>query len=268
MRHQTGFIVAGFLLAGSSGQAADNGYANARLGLNSLGDQTVSYPDSITTSAASAEFDGGFLAGGSVGYQFGDSWRLEGELIYRTSEPDRIDLPGVDVFTEGDYSSLTFGANGYYDFNLFGSDKARAHAGAGIAWLQAIDTDFEQNGIEQSFSSDDLGFQLILGARYNLGERWTLDAEARYLAATGIDMTGEDGAGGSVSADYDPLSLTVGFGWQFQCSAIASRMLKHPAGYWAQIRDQVPVRERFAKENGNNSVGIAFQCGLPRAAAT
>ena len=114
-----------------------------------------------------------------------------------------------------DYSSLTFAANGYYDFNLFGSDKARAYAGAGIAWLQEIDIDFEQNGVEQSFSSDDVGFQLMLGARYNLGERWYLDAEARYLSATGISMDSEEGTGGTVTADYDPLSLTLGFGWQF-----------------------------------------------------
>ena len=150
-----------------------------------------------------------------MGHEFSNNWRLEGEVLYRTSELDSGDIPGLGTFTDGDYSSLAIAANGFYDFNLFGNEKISSYVGAGIGWLQEIDIDFEQSGIEQSFSTDDIGFQVMAGARYDLGENWFVDAEARYFFASDIEMTAEDNAVGTVTADYDPLTFAISAGWRF-----------------------------------------------------
>ena len=55
----------------------------------------------------------------------------------------------------------------------------------------------------------------MFGARYDFGENWFVDAEARYFFATDIEMTAEENAVGSITADYDPLTLAVSLGWRF-----------------------------------------------------
>ncbi len=215
MRLATVTICAGVGLLCGAAQAEENWYASAKLGFNTLGDQTVSYAGPGGSSSGNAEFDGGFAAGGAVGYKFGNNWRLEGEVLYRTSELDTADISGLGTFTEGDYSSVAIAVNGLYDFDLFGNEKIKTYVGGGIGWLQEIDIDFEQNGVEQSFSTDDIGFQAMFGARYELGENWFIDAEARYFYASDVEMTAEDNAIGRVTADYDPLTLAVSVGLVF-----------------------------------------------------
>ena len=208
-------VCAGVGLYCGAAQADDNWYATAKFGFNTLGDQTVSYVGPGGSSSGNTKFDGGFAAGGAVGYEFGNNWRLEGEVLYRTSELDTADVAGLGTFTEGDYSSVAIAVNGLYDFNLFGNENVKTYVGAGLGWLQEIDIDFEQDGVEQSFSTDDIGFQAMFGARYELGENWFIDAEARYFFASDIEMTAEDNAIGTITADYDPLTFAVSVGLSF-----------------------------------------------------
>jgi outer membrane protein W len=78
-----------------------------------------------------------------------------------------------------------------------------------------VDVDFERSGGEQGFSGSGTGLQALLGARYLLGERAFVDAGVRYLLASGQELDGEEGAVGRVKADYEPLAVTVSFGWRF-----------------------------------------------------
>ncbi len=215
MKLLTATLLGGTLLAATSAQAEGPWYATAKFAYNTLDDQGIEYTALGNTTTGNVEFDGGFAAGAAAGYRFNDSWRLEGEFMYRTSELDRADVTDLGTFTDGDYSSVAIGVNGLYDFNLFGSDKTRAYVGAGIAWLQEIDIDFEEGGVESSYSGDDFGFQVMLGARYDMNERWFLETDVRYFFASDIDMTAEGNAIGQVTADYEPLSITAGIGWRF-----------------------------------------------------
>ena len=202
-------VLAGASFCAADAQAEGDWYATAKFAYNTLDDQDIEYTAAGNTVNGRAEFDGGFAAGATGGYRFNDNWRLEGEVLYRTNDLDTANIPGVGTFTDGDYSSVAIGVNGLYDFNLFGSDKTRAYVGAGV------DIDFEENGVESSYSGDDIGFQVMLGARYDMSERWFLETDVRYFFASDIDMSGEDNAVGSVSADYEPLSVTAGIGWRF-----------------------------------------------------
>lgn len=208
-------VLAGASLSAAVAQAEGDWYATAKFAYNTLDDQDIEYTVDGSTVNGRADFDGGFAAGATGGYRFNDNWRLEGEFMYRTNDLDTASVPGIGTFTDGDYSSVAIGVNGLYDFNLFGTEKARAYAGAGVAWLQEIDIDFEEGGVESSYSGDDFGFQVMLGARYDMSERWFLETDIRYFFASDIDMSGEDNAVGSVAADYEPLSVTAGIGWKF-----------------------------------------------------
>jgi hypothetical protein len=42
-----------------------------------------------------------------------------------------------------------------------------------------------------------------------------VDAGVRYLLSSGLKLDGEESALGTVRADYEPLALTVSFGWKF-----------------------------------------------------
>ena len=212
-----GYLALSLLLIVSQAGAQDNGrwYASAIAGGNWLGDQDIRFDAAGASATDSASFESGFAAGGALGYMFSDRWRAEVELLYRTSNLDEVSLAGVGTFDEGDYSSLSIGLNGYYDFNLVGSDDITTYVGAGLVFLQEIDIDFEAAGAEQSFSSDDFGVQFMFGSRYNLSDGWFVGAELRYLTASDIDMTGEADASGTVQSDYDPISVSAIVGWRF-----------------------------------------------------
>jgi hypothetical protein len=51
-------------------------------------------------------------------------------------------------------------------------------------YFQEIDIDFDDAGQQEvSFESDDGGFQLKPGGRYEISERWFIEAGATYLPA-------------------------------------------------------------------------------------
>lgn len=184
--------------------------------------QSLNGEDSFTTTAADlppgpaeVDWETGFTTGLAVGTRIGSSWRAEGEFLYRTDELGFVEFPDGTRFTEGDFSSVVVSANGYYAFPdlLSSSDRElRFYLGAGAAWIQEIDIDFESAGAERSYDSDDFGFQYMAGLRWAFAERWALDFEYRALSASDIEMT--SGAG-SVVSDYAPVSLGFSLSYSF-----------------------------------------------------
>ena len=135
--------------------------------------------------------------------------------MYRRNEMDDITLPGVGASTEGDFASLSLGASALYDFNLFGNEDVTSFVGAGVVFVQEIDIDFEVGGQETSFETDDIGFQVQFGARYDFGERWFLDARVRYLALSGVELEFRSDTSRIIKADYAPLTVSAGIGYRF-----------------------------------------------------
>jgi opacity protein-like surface antigen len=155
------------------------------------------------------------LAGAAVGRAFSRNSRAETEFVYQSVDHDDVRLDGGGSLPSGNYASTAFALNGLYSFNLFGREEVRTYVGLGLAWLTEVDIDFEQGGEELSYSGDGFGVQVLAGARYELGERWFLDAGLRYLSAGEVTMDGEGAANGRVRADYEPWSATFRVGWRF-----------------------------------------------------
>lgn len=209
------------LLAGAGGANAETGtggwYATGILGAVTQSDQRLAYTRPGVTAVASPTLplDTGFAAGGSIGRYVGDAWRIEAEFMYQSVDHPVFTLVAGGPSGDGNYASTTVAVNALREFDLFGSPRARTYAGLGAVYATEIDLDFESGGVERSFSGSGAGVQALLGARYSLGERAFIDAGLRYLLVSGVDLDGEEGAVGRVKADYEPLALTVSFGWRF-----------------------------------------------------
>jgi len=195
--------------------AADRGwYAGAVFGATGQSAQTLRLEGAAAESGRTG-FSTDLLAGASVGYRFGNGWRLEGEFAYQSVARD--DQPFVDAALQGkgNYASTGVALNALYEFDLFGSPRARTYLGAGLVALTEVDIDFETAAGERSFSGDATALQLLAGVRYDIGERWFLDLGLRRLAASSLKLEGEGDTLGVVRGDYEPWAATLGVGWRF-----------------------------------------------------
>jgi opacity protein-like surface antigen len=209
------------LLAAAGGASAETGtggwYATGTLGLVTQSDQRLAYSRPGVTGVATSTLplDTGFAAGGAIGRHFGDAWRVELEFMYQSVDHPVFTLAAGGPSGDGNYASTSVAVNALREFDLFGSPRARTYAGLGAVYATEVDVDFESAGVERSFSGSGAGLQALLGARYAWGERFFVDAGLRYLLVSGVELDGEEGAVGRVEADYEPLALTVSFGWRF-----------------------------------------------------
>ncbi|MEM9403533.1 MAG: porin family protein [Pseudomonadota bacterium] len=204
------------MLIGNPALAEDDRYyVTGNVGIGFLGSEDLTYSDSALTATAEADFDASFSGGGTFGYYLTDNWRLEGELMYRRNDMKDITLGGVGTSTGGDFASLSLGVSALYEFQPTDNPRLKTYVGAGFAFVQEIDIDFEVNAMETSFETDETGLQLQAGARYDLGDRLFLDLTARYLTVSGARLEFPADTSRSVESDYSPLTLSLGLGWRF-----------------------------------------------------
>ncbi len=192
-------------------------YATGTFGFVTQSDQELAYTRPGVAGSAISELplDTGFLAGGSIGRYLNDAWRIEGEFMYQSVDHPVFTLAGSGPSGDGNYASTSIALNALREFDFFGSPRTRTYVGLGAVYATEIDVDFVSGGVERSFSGSEAGVQVLLGARYPLGERAFIDAGVRYLLASNVDLDGEEGAVGQVKAHYEPLAATISLGWRF-----------------------------------------------------
>jgi opacity protein-like surface antigen len=190
-------------------------YATGVVGVGFLGSEDLNYRDGMIDSTVKADFDPSFTGGATAGYRLNDSWRVEGEVLYRRNDLKDLTLDGVGVSTGGDFASLSLGLSALYDFRPFDNERLRTYVGAGVVFAQEIDIDFEVNGEETSFETDDIGFQVQFGARYDLSESMFLDVGVRYLTISGVTLEFPADTSRVVETDYSPMTVSAGIGWRF-----------------------------------------------------
>lgn len=209
-------------MIGTSGGAAiaadsQGWYATGTFGLASQSDQSLSYsrPGTAGVVTPTIPLDTGLLAGGAIGRYVGEAWRIEAEFMYQSVDHPVFTLAAGGPSGDGNYASTSIAVNALREFDLFGSPRTKTYAGLGAVYATEVDLDFESGGVERSFSGSGTGIQALLGARYAFGERAFVDTGIRYLLVSNVDLDGEEGAVGRIKADYEPLALTVSFGWRF-----------------------------------------------------
>lgn len=188
----------------------DGWYATLFAGYGLLDDGDFEATSGGVTTTGEGSYDGGFSGGFAVGYRFRERWSVEFEQTYRTNDIDSISLGGSSFATGGDYASLAYMANLRRDF---GDGPIRPFVGLGLGVVQEIDVDIEDTSTEAE-GDFDFAWQLSAGAAWDLNERWSVSAEARYFSTAGEDLK-VDGTGQTLGGDYDHLGFYLGATYSF-----------------------------------------------------
>ncbi|MEM1080232.1 MAG: outer membrane beta-barrel protein [Pseudomonadota bacterium] len=150
-----------------------------------------------------------------LSHQFGEMpIRLGLEYTYRF----RYD---VDIFSvesnprlfRVDVETHSLHLNGYYDIDL--DSDWQAIVGGGIGYvLHRLDTESLRGSVNPSVSNseNDLGWNLTLGLRKALNERWNFDLRYRY-SDLGSFETGVSSLGGVEVDDYFSHDILIGFSY-------------------------------------------------------
>lgn len=212
------FMAALLTLAFSqSASSEEDWYVRGSAGIAWLDDDdSTDLTDVNGMQNADASFDTGFGVGLAVGRWFGDRWRADLEWAYRSNDNDDIKLDDGRVADDGNLASSALSLNGYYHFTD-GKKIGRIspYVGAGIAWVNEIDSDLEGLGGEyEDLEDDGFGAQLMGGLSYRQSKRLRWDAEVRWLYFDEADLDNGEGVA-LESVDYNPLTLSVGFSYAF-----------------------------------------------------
>ena len=216
-RRAAAALIPALLFVAAAANAEDHRwYAAGNVGIGNLSSTSLTFSDGAASSSDSVSFDASFVGGATLGYQMTDRFSLEGELTYRRNEFGQTELPGLGTFTGGDFASLGFGISALYRFPIGQSGKLSGYVGPGYVYLQEIDIDFDDAGQQEvSFESDDGGFQLKLGARYDISESWFIEGGATWFAGGSVTMELPADSGQTITADYDHWSVSIGAGFRF-----------------------------------------------------
>ena len=174
-----------------------------------------------TRQSVDTDYDNGFQFGIGVGRSFSrlssDKIGVRGEieLSYGESDADAIRFsgngPAEETGVSGGIEATTLFANIYADFETGSAVTPFVGAGVGIGR-------FSQDlvygpGVQVNESDTALGLQLIAGAAYDVSDKLTLTADARYREFYDIESNRFAPTGASTGVvDGDFSSVSINFG--------------------------------------------------------
>ena len=119
----------------------------------------------------------------ALGYDTGKNFRFEGEVSYRAYNIDEIEVGGVGtIHVEGDFSALSYMANGYYDFKAV-RRLFRPYVGIGFG-ITHVDIDLQGLFSE---GSTEMAYQAMIGLGYRVSRKAVLTAGYRFFGFTDND---------------------------------------------------------------------------------
>jgi opacity protein-like surface antigen len=222
--HTAGLLLAsGLTLAApaTAQVAADDSrwYLTLNGGWSGLRDASATLqPPTGASTTGDLKMGSGYLIGGSIGYRIDPSWRIEGELAYRTNGVDTTTVAGLDAKqNDGDLASLAFMFNGFYDFEGWQTSFAhfRPFVGAGLGWAQEIDTDLTIGGVSREFSGNRFAYQLLAGVNWYYRSGWFAGARLKWFDAGSVDLDASLASLGKLKVDYSGMSAELSLGYRF-----------------------------------------------------
>lgn len=197
------------------------------------GSQIVGEPPAISYSSKStSEYKTGFKVAGTVGYEFGGGFRVEGELFFARAEVAKVTYRGANVAgnsiplmleipVSGTADQLGAFANAWYDFRT-GTDWI-PYVGGGLGFIRVDQSnlEYDANSLSESIataltqqpvelppgtvpdiSTTDtvLAYHVGIGTGYRLNDNVILQAGYRFQTASDLEFEGRNAAG-SVTVD-------------------------------------------------------------------
>jgi opacity protein-like surface antigen len=189
------FTIAFAMVAGTAAASAQGMYAGGNLGVN------LAHDGEFAGTGVDTESDIGYAILGYVGVDMG-SYRLEGELSYRSNDIDNIG--GLD-FSPSSFTTTAIMGNALYDFDSWSAFVPYIGAGIGIGF-----STMEILGID----GDVTGFagQLIAGGAYRMSETLELTVDYRLFTMLSPDY---EFAGGDIEQDYYNSTFMLGLRTRF-----------------------------------------------------
>lgn len=102
----------------------------------------------------------------------------------------------------------------------FDAGALRPYVGAGVNYTtffdESTDGEIEAAGFDDLELDDSVGLAAQIGADYELGNGWLLNADVRYIDIdTEATLTGPGGARLKADVDIDPYVVSLGVGYRF-----------------------------------------------------
>lgn len=193
-------LLVGLLLVTSTTSALAAGpYIGAAGGVSIVhdGDIKVTGVGSVTS-----EYDTGYGLNVSAGYSF-DPVRLEFEFGYKNAGLNKLSGPGGSVsLTDTDISVYSYMVNAYYDIKT--TSPFTPYIGAGLGLLNG---ELKSEGSKEDDTV--FGYQLIVGAAYNVDKHLALDLSYRLQRAP------SDFEKNEVSIEYISSNIMAGLRYNF-----------------------------------------------------
>jgi outer membrane immunogenic protein len=197
-------MVAGFGITTAEAQM----YFSGNLGAVMVRDGDVSI-EGITFGETS--LDTGLGVTGGIGHAYGNGFRTEIELGYRTNDFDEIRISslfdGGRESLDGDTSVFSLMVNGYYDLAAIGRITPFIGGGIGFARVSLDSSDFEIDDNDTVFA-----YQLAIGGAINLNPQLNLDLQYRFFGTSDPEYNVE---GLQVKTEYTTHNLMVGLRYGF-----------------------------------------------------
>jgi outer membrane protein W len=219
MLKKIGIILTVSTLISNAAFADDTGKWSVKLygGISTMGDQSIEQTGVPNVNGATGTInnDNGFMAGGSVGYNYTNNLSVELAWDYRSND-SKTNFSNGTSFNDGNFASNILFVSGKYTFDTIPQTNLRPYIGAGLGYVQEIDLDLVTGGVEYSYSkNNEMAYQFMTGITYTLTKKIDLDAGLRYVRADSINLKRENGSGELRNVDYDPLSLAIGLSYKF-----------------------------------------------------
>jgi outer membrane protein W len=219
MLKKIGIILTVSTLISNAAFADDTGKWSVKLygGISTMGDQSIDQTGVPDAAGATGTInsDNGFMAGGSVGYNYTNNLSVELAWDYRSND-SKTNFSNGTSFNDGNFASNILFVSGKYTFDTIPQTNLRPYIGAGLGYVQEIDLDLVRGGVEYSYSkNNEMAYQFMTGITYTLTKKIDLDAGLRYVRVDSINLKRENGSGELRNVDYDPLSLAIGLSYKF-----------------------------------------------------
>jgi outer membrane protein OmpA-like peptidoglycan-associated protein len=165
----------------------------------------------------------GWSGEGSVGYGFGNGFRVELEGDYMENRFSKVKTNGVTAYASGKESKYGAFANALYDFDI-GMPYLYPYVGAGVGWQLADYNDFTTGNTFVNKTKGSLAYQGIAGLSFPIAPVPGLSAtvEYRFIALAGSRKYNGTDAGLPISFkvehEYNH-SIMVGLRYAFGVAA-------------------------------------------------
>ncbi len=211
-------------------------YAGIMLGGTYTPKTSFTFTNPLTRVTATGHMSYGGLGdfAGQLGYRFWDHYRVEGELVYNSSEYKSLKVGNYTISRskkttglrlKGKTATGAFMVNGIYDFITPGCDTSFSpYVGLGLGYARVSnilqyynnDTELVGQGISRSTSSPAL--QGIIGAAYFLDDYTWFGLDFRYFTTKSTKKSNATHTVNSLDSRVQFDTINLSFSGIFNCA--------------------------------------------------